>query len=363
LRQRSSVERREDSGTPVTSGQPGSDRRKYQRKVKPFYVSFSPDGTTYIPAYGLDMSEGGVGLLSQLHTPDGEFKLRIMLEGRDFTVTVRRRGESERMRDGKLWYATGVEFVTVEAEDRGFLDEFVRGLQIPEQNAVLTTLEATFDAPAPEPSVEENKRAATRKRKPFYIAFSINDLVYIPAFGLDISRDGMRTFTEAQMPDEPFKIRVILENRDFVVAVKKNWDRQSPEGKKPGWITGVRFVEITPIDREFVDCYANDKPFFAGNRLLEALERLKQEPERADLWLPPELLTAFLQMLVALKRLAPLSDRTYPLVRYHYEGARTRGEEIAHIVHVESRTTSRDGTKRFSTRFSFDQAGGNVHVV
>lgn len=347
----------------MTSSNVAADRRKHQRKVKPFYVAFSPDGSTYIPAYGLDISEGGAGILSQLHTPDGEFKLRIILEERDFIVTVARRGESERMRDGKVWYATGVQFVSVDAEDQSFLDEFVRGLQIPEQNAVLSKLEGTFGGPEPAPAVEENKREAKRKRKPFYIAFSVNDVVYIPAFGLDISRGGMRTFTGVQMPDEPFKVRVILGERDFVVTVKKNWDRKTPEGKNAGWITGVHFVEIDPADREFVDCYANDKPYFSGNRLLEALERLKSEPDRADLWLPPELLTAFLQMLVALKRLAPLSDRTYPLVRYHYEGSRTRGDDITHIVHIESRTAVRDGMKRFSTRFGFDQSGGNVRVV
>lgn len=347
----------------MNTAQSSADRRRHRRKVKPFYVAFSGDGVTYIPAYGLDISEGGIGILSPLHTPDGEFKLRIMLEERDFIVTVTRRRETEQLREGKVWYATGVQFVSIEANDQSFLTEFVRGLQIPEGNAVLSTLERTFGGPEPEPAVEDNKRAAKRKRKPFYIAFSLNDVLYIPAYGLDISREGMRIFTEIEMLEEPFKIRIILQERDFVVTVKKSWDRPVPHKQKIGWITGTRFTEIDPVDREFVDCYANDKPFYSGNKLLEALERLKKEPDRADVWLPPELLTDFLQQLVALKRLAPLGERTYPLVRYRYEGARTQGEMVTHIVHVESRLAGNDGVKRFSTRFGFDQTGANLRVL
>lgn len=341
----------------------GADRRKHQRKVKPFYVAFSADGVTYVPAYGVDIGEGGVGILSLLHTPDSEFKLRMMLEERDFIVTVMRRRETEQLRDGKVWYATGVQFVSVEANDRSFLNEFILGLQIPQENIVLSTLETTFGGPEAEPAADENKREAKRKRKPFYIAFSLNDVLYIPAYGLDLSREGMRIFTDGQMPDTPFKIKAIVQEREFIVTAKKSWDKYVPSGKKTGWITGTRFIEIDPIDREFIDCYVNDKPFYAGSKLLEALERLKGEPDRADLWLPPELLSAFLQQLVALKRLAPLTDQAYPLVRYHYEGSRKRGEDVTHVVHVESRMTSREGTKRFTTRFGFDPTGANLRVL
>jgi hypothetical protein len=104
------------------------------------------------------------------------------------------------------------------------------------------------------------------------------------------------------------------------------------------------------------------KPFFAGNKLLEALERLRLELDRADLWLPPELLTSFLEKLVAMHRLAPLSAGI-PLIRYHYEGKRTHGEHLRHIVQVESRLRGHDGIQHFNTRFSFDQAGANLRVV
>lgn len=340
-----------------------AERRRHQRKIKPFYVAFSGDGVTYIPAYGVDISEGGIGILSPLHTPDGEFNLRLLLEGRDFVVTVRGRRTAEQLREGKVWYAIGVEFVSVEEADRRFINDVVLGLQIPEANAVLANLEATFDRPAQVHEIVENKRNAKRKQKAFYIAFSVNDLVYIPAYGLDISRDGMRIFTDVEMPDVPFKVRVMLEGREFTATLKKCWGKQVPHGSKTGWITGTRFTEIAPIEREFIDCYANGEPFYAGNKLLEALERLRLEPDRADLWLPPELLTAFLQQLVALNRLAPLSEKTYPLVRYRYEGTTISGEEVTHIVLIESRKLSSDGLSRFNTRFGFDQTGANLRVL
>jgi hypothetical protein len=346
--------------TPPTPGD-GTERRRHQRKVKPFYVAYSSDGAFYTPAYGIDISQSGLGLLSQDRIPDGPFKVRVMLAEHDFVVTVKRCRDNPVVRDGKTWHTSGVEFVAVDPEDERFLSEYILGLQPALTNATLSDLESTFCTPDVE--VEQNQRAAPRKQKPFYIAFSINDIAYIPAYGLDISRDGMRLFTDGQMPEDPFKVRILLHGRDFKVTLKKTWDRWASQGSKDGWLTGTRFVAIAPPDREFVECYANGEPFYEGSKLLEALEELKKHPERPDRCLPPEILNGFLQQLVALKRLAPLTERRYPLVRYRYEGARVRGGETTHVVHVESRMLVQEGMRRFSTRFGFDQAGLNLHVL
>lgn len=286
-----------------------------------------------------------------------------MLEERDFIISVVRQHASEEMRDGKLWYAAGLRTVSISEADESFVTDLVAGLHLPEQNVVLSDLDRSLAKSEPEAPVEDDQRIATRKRKPFYIAFSVNGEAYVPAYGLDISRTGICIVTDPRMPEDLFKVRVILKERDFVVVVKKMWDRITTLQKGDSWITGTKFTQIDPVDREFVDCYANDKPFYSGNKLLEALERLKAEPDRADLWLPQELLASFLRHLVRLKRLAPLSDQAYPLVRYRYEGTMRRGDEVNHVLFVESRVVVDGSTRHFATRFAFDETGADQGVL
>jgi hypothetical protein len=337
------------------------ERRQHQRKVKPFFVAFSTDGVTFVPAYGLDISSGGVGVLTQLHTPDGEFRLRIMLEERDFIVKVVRQRETEQIRDGKTWYGTGLRFTEIDPEDAAFVAAFVRGLEERPRNRVLGEIEQAFTTP--DAAVDENKRAVKRRKKPFYIAFSVNEILFIPAYGLDVGRDGMRILTEVQMPDDPFSVRTILHGRQFLAKIKKSWDKQIEREGKANWITGARFTEISPADRELIDCYVEDKPYITGNKLFDALERLRLEPDQADLLLPRELLDAFLRRLVELKRLAPVRPRSHPLVRYHYEGTRNAGDFLIHVLRIESRVIQADSTRRYSTRFSFDETGGKIQTL
>lgn len=338
------------------------ERRRHRRRPKPFLVSFEVEGHSAGPAYGFDISRGGVGILSLAHTPEGPFPLRIMLEEREFVVTALRRRENEHLRDGRTTYVAGLSFESISEEDAAFVERLVAGLN-ERENHVLSGLEGTFGGPdTPEPESVTNRRETPRKRKAFYIAYTVNDVLFLAAYGLDIGRDGMRILTEPRMP-ERFGVRVILEGRDFMVRVKRCWDHELLHHDKPHWLTGCAFTEIASIDREFIRCYVSGEPFIERSKLLDALERLRSEPDQAHLLLPRALLDEVLHRLVRLGRLAVLRPHTHPLVRYHYEGAKELDGKAMHLMRVESRIFDDGALHRFSTHFAFDEAGESVRVV
>lgn len=326
---------------------PTSERREHCRKVRPFYVGICTGGESFVPAYGVDVSSGGIGVLATVHAPVGPFRLRVMIENLDFVVTVTSVREAEQTRAGKLWYAMGLRITEIAPEDARAI-------------AALVTEEA--QPPAPSGGGRENQRRCRRKRGAFYAAFSLNGALFIPAYGFDVGRDGLCLYSDVKLPEAPFWCRLRLVEREFVAMVKRAWDRPA-NGARAGWITGACFMQIEPADREFIACYVDGRPFYDGNKLLEALERLRSEPDRADLWLPPELLRAMLERLVRIKRLAPLTARSHPLVRYHYDGSQTEGEHVMHLISIQSRFHEDGLVRRFTTRFSFDESGGNLQVL
>lgn len=208
---------------------------------------------------------------------------------------------------------------------------------------------------APQPAsgwTGEERRKEARKKKPFFIAYTINDIVFVPAYGLDVSKQGIRVLTDAQLPDE-VRLRIMLKERDFIVGVRKVWETDVPREGKLWFMAGMRYVVIGQNDREFLECYVAGKPYYEGNKLLEMLDELRKHPDDADTILPQEVLERFHRHLVAKKRLV-LREKESPLVKYHYDGPRQRNGQRVHLMTIASKVVEKGRERRYLTTFVFN---------
>ena len=207
----------------------------------------------------------------------------------------------------------------------------------------------------------EERRQETRKKKPFFIAYTLNDITFVPAYGLDIGKTGIRILTEQSMPGD-FRLRIMFKERDFIVGARNLWTREVDREDKKWQMTGLRFTVISQNDREFLECYVVDKPYFEGNKLLEMLEELRKHPENAETLLPPEILERFLRHLVVRKRLI-MREKESPLVKYHYEGPRQRNGQRVHLMTIQSKVVEDGQTHPFVTKFVFNDAATSIEVL
>lgn len=207
----------------------------------------------------------------------------------------------------------------------------------------------------------EERRREARKKKPFFVAYTINEIVFLPAYGLDISKQGIRILTDTMMPDE-FRLRIMLKERDFIVGARKLWGLEVTREDKIWFMSGLRYVVIGQNDREFIECYVAGKPYFEGNKLLEMLEELRKHPDSADRLLPPEILERFHRHLVVRNRLV-LREKESPLVKYRYEGPRQRNGKRVHLMTIASKVVEKGETRQFVTKFVFNDTATAIEVV
>lgn len=207
------------------------------------------------------------------------------------------------------------------------------------------------------------RRVRVRKQKLFYIAYTLDESTFSPAYGLDVSRSGMRILTDQRMPEDDFRVRTLIEGREFLVGVRKVWDEETEYRGALWWRAGVRFVVIGTNDREFIDCYVADKEYFEGNKLLEALEQVRLRPDDADRLLPQSLLERFHRNLIRRHRLNHLHERENPLVKYQYDGPRRLQGKRIHVMTVESKFIIEDETRLYKTRFAFNDNASWVKAL
>jgi hypothetical protein len=185
--------------------------------------------------------------------------------------------------------------------------------------------------------------------------------VYVPAYGLDISKQGIRILTDVTMPDE-LRLRIMFKERDFIVGVRKLWEQEAPREDKVWHMAGMRYVVIGQNDREFIEALVAGKPYFEGNKLLEMLEELRKHPDSADRLLPPEVLERFHRHLAVRNRLI-LRERESPLVKYRYEGPRQRNGKRVHLMTIQSKVVEGGQTRVFLTKFVFNDTATAIEVI
>jgi hypothetical protein len=207
----------------------------------------------------------------------------------------------------------------------------------------------------------EERRKEARKKKPFFIAYTLNEIVYVPAYGLDVSKQGIRILTDVKMPEE-LRLRIMFKERDFIVGVRKLWEQETPREDKVWQMAGLRYIVIGQNDREFIEAYVAGKAYYEGNKLVEMLEELRKHPEKADEILPREVLERFHRHLASRNRLV-LREKESPLVKYHYEGPRQRNGKRVHLMTIQSKVSDGGDTRVFITKFVFNDNATAIEVI
>src|SRR5579884_3368384 len=125
------------------------NRRKYPRKRKPYRATFSVDaGATQKPAIGLDISGGGLCVLTQEPVGKDEFEIRATIESRVVRVRAKSVWQDTVTHQGKSVWRYGMRFTGISADDWDAIIRYTTDKPIEEANKAqeeLTTVRMTPD--------------------------------------------------------------------------------------------------------------------------------------------------------------------------------------------------------------------------
>ena len=103
------------------------NRRRYPRVRKEYAVQYAIDGRTWLPAYGVDASGGGLGIVIDKQLGTMRFDVRLNLDGRAIAARVGPVWSAETTRNGVRAYSYGLQFVSIGAEDWDALMRWITG--------------------------------------------------------------------------------------------------------------------------------------------------------------------------------------------------------------------------------------------
>ena len=125
------------------------NRRKYPRKRKPYRATFSVDsGVTQKPAIGLDISGGGLCVLTQEPVGRDEFEVRATIDNRVVRVRAKSVWQDTVTHQGKSVWRYGMRFTGISADDWDAVIRFTTDKAVAEENKAqeeLTTVRMTPD--------------------------------------------------------------------------------------------------------------------------------------------------------------------------------------------------------------------------
>lgn len=99
-------------------GNKNKDKRKYLRREKAFSADWTPaPEVAPITVIGLDVSAGGVGILSREPIVPDEFILRIKLDSRVIPTRVKKQRSLPGTLQGQKAFRYGLAFVSISADD------------------------------------------------------------------------------------------------------------------------------------------------------------------------------------------------------------------------------------------------------
>ncbi|MBV8600978.1 MAG: PilZ domain-containing protein [Candidatus Eremiobacteraeota bacterium] len=103
------------------------NRRRFPRVRKDYAAQYSIDGRTWQPAYGVDASGGGLGVVIEKQLAAVTFDVRLDLDGKAITVRVFPVWNVETTRNGKRAYSYGLQFVRIGTDDWDALMRWITG--------------------------------------------------------------------------------------------------------------------------------------------------------------------------------------------------------------------------------------------
>lgn len=111
------------------------NRRKFPRKRKPYRATFSVDGgTTQKPAIGLDISGGGLCVLTQEPVGRDEFEVRATLDARTVRVRAKSVWQDTVAHQGKSVWRYGMRFTGISADDWDAIIRYTTDKSVAETN-------------------------------------------------------------------------------------------------------------------------------------------------------------------------------------------------------------------------------------
>jgi hypothetical protein len=124
------------------------NRRKFPRKRKPFRATYSLDGHTSRAAIGLDISGGGLCILTQEPVARDEFEVRVLLEERHLRVRVKTVWHDNVQHQGRKVWRYGTRFTGIPADDWDAIIRYTTDRPVAESNKAqdeLATVRMTPD--------------------------------------------------------------------------------------------------------------------------------------------------------------------------------------------------------------------------
>ncbi|HEX3464277.1 MAG TPA: PilZ domain-containing protein [Candidatus Elarobacter sp.] len=124
------------------------NRRKFPRKRKPYRAAYSVDGKSMRPAIGLDVSGGGLCILTQEPVGRDDFEARIVLDERNLRMRVKVVWHDNLQHQGRKVWRYGTRFIGISADDWDAIVRYTTDRPVAESNKAqdeLTTVRMTPD--------------------------------------------------------------------------------------------------------------------------------------------------------------------------------------------------------------------------
>ncbi|MFN2461551.1 MAG: PilZ domain-containing protein [Candidatus Velthaea sp.] len=110
------------------------NRRKFPRKRKPYRATYSVDGTAQRPAIGLDISGGGLCILTQEAVGRDEFEVRATLDARTIRMRAKTVWHDKVTHQGRTVWRYGMRFTGIPADDWDAIIRFTTDKPVAESN-------------------------------------------------------------------------------------------------------------------------------------------------------------------------------------------------------------------------------------
>ncbi|TAM57964.1 PilZ domain-containing protein [bacterium] len=124
------------------------NRRKFPRKRKPFHATYSVDGgATRRPAIGLDISGGGMCVITQEDPGRDEFDLTALIEQRTVRMRAKVVWRDRVNHQGRTVHRLGMRYTGIPADDWDAIVRYTTDRPVSEENKLQEELEVVRMTP------------------------------------------------------------------------------------------------------------------------------------------------------------------------------------------------------------------------
>ncbi|MFN2450325.1 MAG: PilZ domain-containing protein [Candidatus Baltobacteraceae bacterium] len=181
---------------------------------------------------------------------------------------------------------------------------------------------------------------------------------------IDVSASGMGVISPRKFEKDELNFRLVVEEKPLLVRAKQMWCTPGTLQGKPVWRYGVHYTGIAADDWDALVRFCSGGTVDEANKGQQDLSLIRMQADDVSRLIPLRLQCRLLEMLVQIKRLAPVDEKT-PLVQYFYGGLLQRGGKPRHRLSIHSRIVEELNaeTKAYDTQFYFDDAGNDIEML